>query len=188
MTSYSSVEKTISVPANTGVAGLLHAIKEVLKRPRIQSITIDSKARITYTHYVPEGMEEDNLGVSFDELEPSYIVQQSTIREVPLHSCNAAVAIGQMFSMVARDHLHPVAFVSGADTTLWRWYRSTTGVDLPVSDVLYGLPLLLDRYYEDDLLMLSAGFGRDAGFADTQATYKVIMEEMVGPVTAVEVL
>jgi len=188
MTSYSAVERTVSVPLRTGVSGLMHAIREILKKPRVQSILIDSKARITYTCYVPDDMHDDNLGVNFEELEPSYIVQHSDIREIQNPSRNGAAAIGQMFAAVASDHLHPLAFVSGADTNLWEWYRLTSGVDMRRSDSMYGLPIYLDRAYEDDLLLLCAGYGRDAGFVDTQATYKMYMDIDVGPVTSVEVI
>ena len=41
MTDYREVSHKIDVPAGTGVEGLMHTIRELLKRPRIQEIKVE---------------------------------------------------------------------------------------------------------------------------------------------------
>lgn len=176
MTQHVLREDSITVP-NTGVDGLVHVLRGILKHPKVQSIHIDARGKITYSRYVPEGDPVENTGLILDTLTPGYVVQGSDVQELSLpDKADASLVLGHMFAMAAEDHMQPLAFVSGANTVLWSWYHKATGIRTRATDTFFGLPVYLDRVYDDDLLLLCVGYGRDAGFADTRVSYKVLME------------
>jgi hypothetical protein len=102
---------------------------------------------------------------------------------------NAAVVIGLMFESAAREHLHPVAFASGTDTSFWWWYERSTGAALTYKERLFGIPFYTDRMIPDSALILCAGYGKGATLVDTQTAYKIEMEiQVTPPDTVVEVI
>jgi len=189
---YEEVKDTIQVPANTGIEGFLHTIREILRRSGVQSINIDARGMVSYRRFIPktkDGADLRNIGVSFEELQPSGIVRNANVEEVQLYdNVNASVVVGALCDMARTIRLNPTAFVSGADTVFWEWHRATTGVSLRSRDHLYGLPFLTDRLIPDTALLLCAGYGRDASFADTRQVYKVEMPSAELPNSDVEVI
>lgn len=191
MPDYKEVTNTIRVPANTGLAGFLHTLKEILKQPRVSTINIDARGSVTYKRHVlvTEDEPEQNYGVNFDTLQPAHVIRNSHTQEfLPPSGLPASTVIGMMFERAAREQYNPLAFVTGADTSLWRWYRYTTGHELEAGDTLFGLPLLKDRHIPDTALVLCAGYGRDAEFIDTRTSYKFEMPSYTFPDTTVEVM
>jgi hypothetical protein len=190
MTNYTLRDDKISVPVNTGVEGFLHTVRRILHLPRVQSVHIDSKGVVSYSRYVQEGERAEPLGVAFDELLPSYIIQHSEVRDLPFKPRRgAATLVSQLFEAVAQERLQPVAFVGGADTQLWDWFCKSTGLSVRRdSFFFFGLPVFLDRFYEDDLLLLCGAYTRESGLADTQVAFKVFMEDNAVPATEVDVL
>ena len=189
MSSYTLREDKISVPANTGIDGFVHTVRKILQLPRVQSVHIDAKGVVSYSRYLQEGEPVEPLGVSFDNLLPSYIIQHSEVLDLPaVPSTNAAILLGQLFDAVAMDHLQPIAFVGGADTHLWDWYKESTGLTVRRGPFFFGLPLFLDRFYEDDLLLLCGAYSKDAGLADTKVAFKAFMDRVALPDTEVDVL
>jgi len=187
MTEYVRREGTINVPHNTGVDGLLHAVRSILHRPRVQSIGIDAAARVHYVLYAPDdGRPEEHIEVDFEQVTPSYVVRLSEVKEVESPVRHAAGQVGAMFSEAAKDQMSPVAFVAGTDSHLWDWFRRTAGYSWPSRNTFYGLPLLLDRAYEKDMLLMCAGYGRDASFVDTRVCYRITMQDDLAPETVVD--
>jgi len=187
VTDYKEITDSITVPQNTGAEGFLHTIRELLRKPRIQEITI-GKGVVKYRRFIREDEPVDRFTIEFEDLQPWAIVGSSEVNEVHVPiGANAAVTIGEMFSHAAADQLYPIAFVSGPNTVFWNWYRVTTGTSHN-KDQIFGLPLLTDRHIPDTALILCAGYGRDAALVDTRRGYKAEMEVLKAPETTVEVM
>lgn len=180
------VESTITVPKNTGVTGFIHTIKEILKLSRVQSIHINSKGVVEYKRYVSDGEHRD-FNIDFSGIEPYGIIRNGILSELIVSSCNAAVTIISMLDMAHSDNLYPVAFVTGANSTLWDWYKTTTGFQLSSNDSLCGLPLYTDRQAPDSVLILCAAHNKTSELIDTHKSYKIDMS-VVGLDTTVEVI
>ncbi len=183
---WKEIVRSIEVPPNTGVEGFVYTIRELLKRPRLQEIKIDSKGKITYRQFVREDKPENNIGLEFGDLLPSSVIRNSEVIELAPVG-NAAVVLSDMLDTAAIDQLHPICFTTGADSTLWNWYKNSTGLLLRSRDTLFGLPLYLDRQIPDTAIILCAAFGKDASMIDTQRAYKVEMQLFNLPDTTVEV-
>lgn len=191
MNDLKEVKDTIEVPKNTGIEGFLQAIRGLLRLPKIVDIHIDARGKISYRRYVREADNSPNAGldVEWAKLQPAFIVRNTDVEEVSAYeSTNAGVVIGSMLDMVAVAQLHPLAFVTGADTVLWEWYRVTTGVVLRGKSSLHGLPLYTDRNLPDTALILTAGYGRDAELIDARNSYKLEMSVISYPKQNVEVM
>lgn len=193
MPDYKEVTQAIQVPENTGLEGFMRTLRTILKLPRVQEVRIDSRGQVSFRRFVADSEEEEakanNFGVDFDTLQPYYIVRNSKVQEfIPPPNLSAAVVLGLMFDKVAKDRLTPLSFVTGKTSALWDWYRYTTGHQLEDRETLFGLPLRTDRHLPDTVLLLCAGFGRDASFIDTQASYKVEMPVYELPTTEVQVM
>lgn len=190
MADYREVTGSIQVPANTGTEGFLHTIKTILRKPRVQRVTIDARGKVSFTRYAlsDESDEPVNLGVDFSDLQPYYVIRNATVRELLLPTEPAPVSVGRMFDRAASDHMRPIAFATGADSQLWSWYALSTGHSVSAREQFFGLPVLTDREIDDGVVFLCAGFGRDAAFIDTQVSYKISVPQDAFPATAVEVL
>jgi hypothetical protein len=185
MADYKEITGTIAVPPNTGRAGFLRAIDAVLKKSRVQNVEIDARGRVKFRRFVLNGEEDDkqnNFGVDFEDLQPFYVVRNARVQELILPAdLPAPVVLGIMFEKVAHDQLAPLAVVVGAQTTLWDWYRFTTGHTLQERETIFGFPIYNDRHIPDTALLLCAGYGKDAAFVDTQVSYKVEMPTFQQP-------
>lgn len=192
MGDYKEVTGTINVPKNTGIEGFLHTIRQLLSKPRVQSINIDARGKVTFKRFVNEDDEpenQNNFGVDLESVYPSNIVRNAHVVElIPPSILPASVIVGLLFDKVSQDKLRPIAFVVGADTCLWSWYQFTTGHEIQDKEHFFGLPVLPDRQIPDTALLLCAGYGRDAAFIDTQVAYKTEIPTYVPPETGVEVV
>ncbi len=189
MNEFKEVTDTIQVPRNTGIEGFLHTVKTLLRLPKVTDIHIDSRGTITCKRYAKEGDSTHNAGVDFEALTPSSIVRNTHVDEVTAPSnANAAVLIGSLFDMVSVAQLKPLAFLTGADSALWEWYRTTTHSSLNSRDTLHGLPLHTDRKIPDTALILAAGYGRDAALVDARNSFKLEMPVFSYPEPIIEVL
>lgn len=193
MDDYEEVTGTIEVPKNTGIEGFMSTIRQLLTRPRLQNINIDSRGKVTYKRFVLPGEEAEgannNYGVDLESVQPSHVVRNSEMLELtPPLGLSAPVVVGLLFDKVAQDKLRPLAFVVGAGTLLWQWHQFTTGHEVVDRGFFFGLPVLADRLIPDTALLLCAGYGRDAAVIDTRMSYKVEIPEYVMPETEVEVM
>lgn len=190
MGDYREVTGSVQVPANTGIEGFLHTLKVILRKPRVQRVSIDARGKVSFTRFalVTEDEEPTNLGVDFGELQPYYIIRNATVKELVLPTEPSPVSVGRMFDRAAADHMRPVAFATGADSQLWSWYALSAGYRIEARDQFFGLPVLTDREIDDAVVFLCTGYGRDAAFVDTQVSYKISIPQDAFPATAVEVL
>lgn len=168
-------EEEMDVPKGSGVEGFLACVKQVLKLPRVQSINIDSRGKISYTFFLRDGEEAIKATAKFEELMPYAIVRNGSVVEVPKASSNAAIAIAQLFRAAAIDHLYPVAFVTGALSNLWLWYEKSFNLSPDFKEELFGLPLYVDRHAPDEALLMCTAFSRHRDLSETQKTYKVLI-------------
>lgn len=170
-------KETIEVPKGTGRAGFILAIEQVLKLSRVQDIHIDARGKVSYTRFVAEGEEVAPLRVDFESVSPYAVIRNSEVVETSYpDDVNAAVAVSLLFQEVSVDQLFPIAFVGGMKTDIWRWMFNSTGVTPPkIRDELFGLPLYQDRMIEDYMLVLCAGYSRNAAMLDTQKSYKIVI-------------
>lgn len=189
MEGYREVSKSIDVPPNTGIDGFMRALRQILRKSRVQQVVINSKGRVTYSRYVREDEPEEASGIDFDDLQPYYIIRNAELQEfMPPPNLPATTVVSMMFDKVAQDRLHPIAFATGAQSHLWDWYQYTTGHVSVARRQLFGLPVLTDRQLPDSVLVLCAGFGKDASFIDTQMSYKVEMPQYALPTNDVQVM
>ena len=180
---------SIDVPRNTGLEGFIHTIRQILRLPRVQSININARGKVTYERYVAEG-EKDPIKVDFTGVEPGDIIRNALngVEELTTSIQDAAVILVTMLDRVSLEKLFPVAFVTGANSIFWSWYPDTTRSSLSSRDSICGLPVYYDRHLPDTALILCAALARDGALIDTQKAYKVEMIPVVAPRTDVEVL
>jgi hypothetical protein len=189
MSEFKEVTDVVEVPKNAGIDGFLLTIRTYLRKPRVQEITIDARGKVSVRRYVRSDDSDRNVGIDFDGLQPAGVVRNAHVEEVSVfEGANAAVVIGGLLDMVAVAQLKPLAFMTGAGSALWDWYRITTNVALKNRESLHGLPLYLDRQIPDTALVLAAGFGRDAALVDTRNAFKIEIPTYNVPETTVEVM
>jgi hypothetical protein len=185
MPDYRKEEYSLEIPKNAGIVGFMRTLEGIIKLPRVQSIIVDARGKVSWSRFVMEG-ESAPLGVDFEDLEPWAIIRNRTVVELPVHTANAALALGVMMDRVAIEGLRPIAFVSGADTIFRDWFKETTGYS-PQSDTVMGLPFYLDRNLPDSALILCAAYTPGAALSDIHKAYKIEMDYVAAPGTYVEV-
>jgi hypothetical protein len=178
MAEYEEVEGSIEVPKNVGVTGFLKSIEAILKQSRVQSVSVDARGKVTYRRFVRGGEQAEPLSVDFETLQPHSIIRNSEVLEIPSEQENAAVVVGRLFHRMSVDQLNPVAFVGGANTHLWQWYKGWTGIECVTHDEFFGVPFFTDRLIEDHVLILCAAYSKAAALIDTKKSYKVAMQQV----------
>jgi hypothetical protein len=173
---YQEVTDTLEVPKHVGVEGFILAIRSILKLPRVVSIAIDAKGKITHTRFIRKEEPRKTIEVDFDTVAPSAIIRNGTVVEMDLEAYmnNAATCIAAMFARAAADHMYPVAWVVGGATHLHQWHQKTTEVSLPANSV-YGLQVFYDRFIPDETLLLACAYGPNSALVDTRMAYKITM-------------
>jgi len=176
MPEYKEVQRSITIPKNTGKEGFLHTIGEILSLSFVQRVIIDLHGQITYKRMVLNGEEEANLNVDFDHVQPYHIIRNAKTREYLFSARqSAATVMAGMLDQSSKEGLTPIAFVVGAQTTLWSWYFLSTGVELEARDRLCGYTLYEDRHIPDTALVLCSGMGRTSSLVDTRLSVKAEM-------------
>lgn len=159
MDGYAEKTSSVAVPKNTGIDGFLKTLRTILALPRVQTISIDAKGKVSYMRYVREGETDVPLNVEYAGLEPWNIIRNGQIEEIDLDPATPAPAvISVMFNRVAREGLVPIAFATGAGSHFWKWHERTSGVSLSKTTTVYGLPLFTDRQMPDHALVMCAAF------------------------------
>ena len=172
---YEEVRGTAAVPHAAGIIGFLKTIESVLKLPRVQEININAKGEVAYRYFLKAGEEARTLDIDLESVLPAMIIRNSKLEELPNPHASASVALCQLFSLMARDRLYPVAFVVGPSTCLWDWYAQTAPTLYTRHDELLGVPLLVEKTYEEQTLVLCASYTRSAALIDTQSSYKLVI-------------
>lgn len=174
---YEEKTERIEVPRGTGIKGFLRAIETIMKLPRLQGFNCDVRGILTYTRFVAPDEPGMSLSIDFESLMPWASVRNGIVEELVLDSSIRPLnAITEMFLAVSRERLAPVAFVAGANPTLFDWLKQHHVV-LENKDELMGLPLLRDRQLEDYVLILAAGYVRGGYVSDAQKSFKIVMPE-----------
>lgn len=171
MPTYEEETKTVDVPQGAGIPGLLKVISSLLELPRVQNISID-KNKVSYRRFRKPEEPIQNVEIEFDSIMPWQIVRSRPITEVNIVSINAAVVVGQLFSLASMDGYNPVAFVASPSTKLWAWYTGTTTLVTNRED-LHGLPVYFDQHVPEEALVLCVAYGRRAAMVDVVQSYKV---------------
>lgn len=174
---YTNITDTVLVPKNTGVAGFLETIKKILQRPRVLSITVDSRGKVTYVRSVKEGEDAQPIDVEFDTLTPSAVIRTCPeILEVDVREIeNPMTAVAAMFNEVAIDQMVPIAFCANSATRLWRWAGESGGMGFSKKTEFFGLPMVYDDNLPDTGLFLCTAYERQAALVDTRKVYKITM-------------
>jgi hypothetical protein len=176
MNEYQEVTQNLEIPVHAGVEGFLAALRQILRLPRVTNVNIDANGKVSYTRFVRQEEPRKHVEVDFDSVSPSMLVRNIEVQELDLSEYigNASVCIAAMFSSAAAEQMFPVAFVTGAATTLFQWHRRTTGVQL-IGSSAYGLPVHRDRFIPDEALILTCAFARGGGLIDARKSYKITM-------------
>lgn len=171
MPSYIDERKTVEVPSNTGVAGYLKVIGEILELPRVQKVVLDIGS-ISYQRFRKDDEPERIVGQDLESLRPAAIIKNRTVTEIKAASDNAAIVVAQLFAQATMDGYNPVAFVSGLHTMFWSWHARSTGLMLNKKEA-YGLSFYGDQMLPDEALILCVSYGRRAAMVDVVHSYKV---------------
>jgi len=189
MDGYQEKTSSVSVPKNTGIDGFLKTLRTILLLPRVQTISIDAKGKVSYMRYVREGEPDTAIDVDYTGLEPWSVIRNGHLDEIALNGDEPAPSVlAAMFNKVACEGLVPVAFATGADTAFWSWHKRTSGVDLAKTATVYGLPLYTDRQLPDYSLVICASYIRGS-LVDCHRFIKATMgTEFAAPSTSVSIL
>jgi hypothetical protein len=172
MADYVMKTEEVEVPQAAGREGFLHAIDQILRLPRVDSILLKA-GKIRYIRSIRRDEPVRPLSLDFSNLMPAHVIQQSRIVELD-EQPTASLGIARMFQAASVQHMVPVAFCSNPKTTFWRWFELTVGFsvkDRP--EILYGLPFLFDERLPPEALFLCTTYNANAAFVDTQLTFKL---------------
>lgn len=171
--------KSIDIPPNTSIEGFMHAVREVIRLPRVQKIVIDKTGRVTFTQKLIEGEENaHNVNVVFDHLQPYHVIRNTTTKELNYPQSMSSVAVvAAMIDFVSSSGLTPIAFVASTSTILWSWIYFSDDLSLANRDNLLGYPLYLDRNIPDTALVLCAGLDGTTALVDTRLSLKIEMQQ-----------
>ena len=172
---YEELKATVEVPPNTGIAGFLSTLEAILKMPRLQEININARGEVRYRYFLKTGEAELALNLDLETLMPAAVIRNSRLEELVTEQTSAPAVLGQLFDLASRDHLFPTVLVVGPNTHLWSWYTRTAGFAPVRRDELFGVPVLTERTYEDQTLVLCASYSRASALVDTHSSYKVVI-------------
>jgi hypothetical protein len=171
--------KTIEVPPNTGVEGFIHVVRQVVQQPRVQKLMVDKVGRVSYTQLVSADAEEDNLNVSFEHLQPYYIVRNSRVQELSFPAdTRPMAAVATMLDVLCSKGYAPIAFVASPSTTLWSWLYFGDDLEVSSRDTFLGYPLYTDKQIPDSALVLCAGVEGASALIDTKVSLKIEMQRI----------
>ena len=179
MTAYKDTTHRLTVPRGAGIPGFLRTIEGILRLPRVKSLAVDSKGMLSYVRAIPETEEDpDPIRVELDTLLPGHAIRSSEVVEVPMLDQSSPLrSVVKLLVQAQQDGLHPVAFVSGPGTPLWRWLEEYEGYPPGQRDTLLGHPYYEDEYPPPYGLFLCASEVRGGALADVQKTYKLLIPE-----------
>lgn len=177
MTQLKKITQSIEVPPSTGIDGFLLVIREILQQPRVQRIVMEATGVVSYIRLVAQNeAPQENLGVSFDHLEPYGVIRNAATRELtyPGHYGAAEVLLLMVDAVTAQGYT-PICFASGTNTRLWNWLYCTSGTTLSDRKSVFGYPVQQDKQLPDTALVLCAGIGHTQALIDTKLAVKIEM-------------
>lgn len=166
----------LEVPKNSGIEGFLATIKAILKLPAVQRVVIEPN-KIVLTRLIDPNKSNVPVELDFEGLLPYSVLRNcERIREIAPRDSVYSTLVAVMMA-ASKDRLYPVAFATGADTALLKWYENGTGDELDDEAPLLGIPVYRDRQIEDTHLYLCAARSRGGALVDTVRAYKVQLPE-----------
>lgn len=175
---------TAEIPKGSGREGLFRALEQILKLPRVERFSVDSKGVLTVElHLAAHEEVSPDVMLDFSGLHVSDIVRNcSTVVEATFEVAETPWAtLAFLLHEAHQDRLYPIAFATGAGTTVWKWLETVPGPRARQRDVLLGYPLLIDRHLPDDALLLCAGATHKAALVDTRTVYRFLIPRMETP-------
>lgn len=178
MSDYRQVERTVSVPPESGVDGFLLAIRNILSLSRVTELKVHGKCEVTYTRWVRSEDEANaNLRMDFESVTPFNVIRNNEIVDYGIVSDYhiPTVVLCNLIHKLAEDHFYPTAFVIGANSGFFDWLESG-GVSLPKNaNRVLGYQLLRDRFVDDVTVLLGAAYGPGGSIIDTRVTYRLLL-------------
>lgn len=166
---------SVTIPKNTGLAGLLATIKSLLEEiPRVKELRLTQAGVLHYTWYAPVGALERTPRIAFEDLQPYAVIRNNQVQEVAVPS--QALLLFSLFMECQQDRLYPICLVVGAETIFWRWLQAVTEMRVPTNSSMFGYPVLADPNVPDDVLILCSAYARSSHIEDTYRAYKALME------------
>lgn len=172
--------KRVDVPAEAGVEGFMHAVREILGKSNVQEIVMRADGTVSYTRLIdPEREEADNLNVSYDHLAPYEIIRNRPVKAVncPTSMC-ANEVIATVISTAVDSGYTPICFVADQSTQLWNWLHFSSDYQQQAKNHLFGYPLHLDKDLDESVLVLCAGVGETRALIDTRVSISVHMNTL----------
>lgn len=164
----------VDVPRGVGVEGFLLTVKELLKVPRIQQLTISPQGKVHVTRLLQDNDPAPPIELDLETLKPSAVIRNcERVKEIR-PGTTPWETVAKLFRAASRDRLYPIALVGGASSHFRTWF-ATTGFDFEDDEQFFGLTLFTDRYIDDDQLYLCAAMSRGGGLLDTVRAYKILM-------------
>lgn len=173
------ITETIEVPKETGKAGLLRLLENIIDLKRVVEIHVlahRAPVKVNYKRFAAEDEPDKPLAVDLESLSPYAVLRNGEIQEIDGGNGPAAIVIAHLFREVSLVGLWPIAFVGGRASRFWDWHKETMGM-LPsqTREDAYGLPFLTDRHVADDTLLLAASYDRAATIIDARRAYKLLL-------------
>ncbi len=164
----------ITIPKGSGTEGFVRSLRGILQLPRVQRIVIE-RGQVEFMRLAHAEEPDKPLNIDFETLRPAYIIKNTDLVELD-YIQEAPKALALLFRRASLDRLYPTVFVGGTRSYIWKWFQSS-GLELPVTDELYGLPFVTDEEFTDDMLFMCAAPVRGSTIVDTQRAYKILMPE-----------
>ena len=176
---FERIDEEIDVPRETGVEGFILALRTILRKPRVQSVGIDVRGRITVTRFVRAEEPQVEFAIDFSSVTPSAAVRSGEVLEVDVPAGEEPkTTVFRLFNEASRDQLYPVAFVVGANSSFYRWLDASAQV---FGNNIFGQRVLKDRQIPDDVLILATSFGPRGELVDVQRCYKITLPLVPSP-------
>lgn len=170
----SSLQRAVSpLQLGGGVEGLLTLLRRILRRPRVQSVTITSSE--IRTEFVGEPNEELLVGAAEDnELYGLYAL----VRAAPMDSMGEAGAplrtFYRIFQQLQQDGLRLRGFMVGESSLFWAW----AGLRAYQREVL-GHPVYQDDHLPDDRFLVLGSLLPDTDLSLVERTYTVFIPTLI---------
>jgi len=178
MPEYRETLKSIQLPPGIGIDGYLAAIRQILAKGKVKSLTLELGGQVSYKRFMlVDEPEEETQEVKFKEIIPYNVIRVKPIVELQYPVGEPApFVLSRLFFAVATDGLNAIAFVCSTSSTFSRWHLATTGpAHIGVGDTAYGLPVLRDPEIPDEALLLCAAYNKSSPLSDTIKSYKIAM-------------
>ena len=178
---FEQVSGVVDVPRNTGTEGFIQLIRSILKLGHVQDIHVTANGKVSYKYLAVKSADrpEFNPEQLFERASPSCVVRNSTLVEVRVDERKSSVETLVLVTRSAQlDGVVPNAWVTGANTLLFKWLPSRSNISaeqLQPGTILFGLPIYRDRMLPDESLILCASPCAGADLVDTTHAYKIAM-------------